>query len=282
MIRTLRRLLPRGTKLGHAGTLDPEAFGVLPIALGEATKLISYAQEGRKVYKFRVYWGEQRTTDDAEGEILLRSEKRPQIEEIEAELPHFLGKIEQVPPRYSAKKIQGKRACDLMRQGQDLEALEPCAVEIDAFKLEEATSDFADFKVTCSKGTYVRSLARDLGERLGCYGYATSIHRVKVGSFQEDSCICLEKLANLEKNGILTTMIKPPQAVLDDIPAVLVELEEVQKVLHGQAIVVDVALDLSEGETVQVINASGNLVALARVGEGQQLFPKRVFPQLCV
>jgi len=167
-------------KAGHAGTLDPLASGLLPIALGEATKTVPYVMEGAKIYHFRVNWGQERSTDDLEGEITKTSEKRPTREQIEALLPNYTGFIMQIPPQFSAIKIDGQRAYDLARGGENVE-IKPREVEILEFHLKEMTPEGDTvFAIECGKGTYVRSLARDLGRDLGCYGYIADLRRVEV------------------------------------------------------------------------------------------------------
>lgn len=284
VIKQLRRMLPRGTKLGHAGTLDPDAYGVLVVAIGEATKLISNAQEGLKRYRFFMHWGENRDTDDDSGEVVARSQARPSLKEIIGTLDEFTGAILQQPPIYSAKKIQGKRACDRVRAGEDIPELKPCPVTVHSFKLLEGEDltdpgmkvDKVRAEIVCSKGTYVRSLARDLGQKLGCYGYASGIHRIQVGPFCIDHALTLEKLASFVKKGILSTVIQSPQAVLDDIPAVVVASDFVDKVRLGQSIVIDTPVKKRFDETVRVMDQGGNLVALGSF-EGGTFAPKRVF-----
>src|SRR5690606_13807196 len=167
-------------KAGHAGTLDPLASGMLPIALGEATKTVPYVMDGDKVYRFTVAWGEERTTDDREGEASARSDARPERQAILDLLPDFTGVIMQVPPRFSAIKIAGERAYDLAREGEEVE-IPPREVEIGRLELISCPdADHAVFEIECGKGTYVRSLARDFGRRLGCYGHVSELRRTMV------------------------------------------------------------------------------------------------------
>ena len=184
----VRRLF-QAQKAGHAGTLDPLASGVLPIALGEATKTVPYVMDGEKAYEFVVRWGQATTTDDREGEVIESSDYRPERAEIEAVLHRFVGEISQRPPAFSAIKVDGQRSYDLARQG-DLKELPARTIRIDALRLREVIDpDHARFEVACGKGTYVRSLARDLALALGTKGYVQLLRRTRVGSFTEKSTI---------------------------------------------------------------------------------------------
>jgi tRNA pseudouridine55 synthase len=178
-------------RVGHAGTLDPLASGALPIALGEATKTVPFVMDGRKLYRFTVRWGEERDTDDAEGRVVARSNQRPSADAIRALLPSFTGCIQQVPPRYSAIKIEGERAYDLARDGEMVE-LAARPIEIGRLELVNIPDpDHAVLETECGKGTYVRSLARDLGRVLGCFGHISALRRAAVGSFGEATMILL-------------------------------------------------------------------------------------------
>jgi tRNA pseudouridine55 synthase len=239
-VAAVRRLT--GTKkAGHIGTLDPLAEGLLPIALGEGTKLIHLLEKAHKTYVFTVQWGSQTTTDDREGEVVHTSDNRPSAAQIEAILPQFIGQIQQTPPIYSAIKVNGQRAYAMARAGAS-EAeigLKSRMVQIFEFKLLESQADsaqdFSVFEVHCGAGTYVRSLARDMGQLLGCYGYVTKLIRTKVGFFDQESKILL---ANLEENGhsAPNMWLAPPQTGLDDIPALAVHPHEVQQLRHGIAL----------------------------------------------
>ncbi len=172
-------------RAGHAGTLDPLASGGLPIALGEATKTVPFVMDGRKRYRFTVRWGEERDTDNSEGRPVAASDDRPSAEAIRALLPRFTGLIEQVPPQYSAIKIQGERAYDLAREGETVE-LQPRPVEIhELVLLDQPDNDHSVFEAECGKGTYVRSLARDMGRLLGCFGHVSALRRTACGPFDE-------------------------------------------------------------------------------------------------
>lgn len=229
-VDAVKRLLPRGTKIGHAGTLDPLASGVLVLAVGKATKLIQHVQDAPKEYVFTATWGAERSTDDMEGEITITSDKRPTLAEIEAILPKFTGEIMQAPPAFSAIKIDGKRAYALARAGQAPEMKERM-VRVDQLSVIPAEagiysrmdshlrgSDETTFRVVCGKGTYIRSLARDMGRELGVYAYVSMLRRTRVGIFDENSAISLENLEKLVHKGDLG-FLREPQAVLDDILA---------------------------------------------------------------
>ncbi len=186
--------LAKGAKTGHGGTLDPLATGVLPIAFGEATKTVPYVMDGRKIYRFTVRWGEARNTDDTEGSVTATSEVRPDRAAIEAVLPDFVGEIEQVPPAFSAIKVDGVRAYDLARDNQAV-ALDARIVQIDRLELDSMPdADHAVFRVECGKGSYMRSLARDIALALGTVGHVTALRRIAVGPFHEDTAHSLAKL----------------------------------------------------------------------------------------
>ena len=230
------RRLTKSAKAGHAGTLDPLATGVLPIALGEATKTIPYMMEDRKQYRFQVTWGEQRTTGDAEGVVDSTSLSRPDKQAIIAVLPQFTGIIQQCPPAFSAIKVEGQRAYALARAGEAV-ILTSRPVTIHELILESmASPDQATFLVTCGTGTYVRSLARDLAQALGTVGYVSSLRRTFVGKFQEKDTILLEKLRELSHKSTIDQGILPLGAVLDDIPAVPVTAEDADLIRQGQRI----------------------------------------------
>ena len=230
------RWLMKAQKAGHAGTLDPLATGILPIALGEATKTISYIQDGFKTYSFTVQWGEQRDTDDGEGKIIATSDVRPSKEQIESILKNYTGTIMQTPPKFSAIKIDGARAYDLARDGEEVE-LKEREVFIESLSLLTATPDTADFRMVCGKGTYVRSLARDMGRELGCLGYITALKREKVGPFTLESSISLDKLAGLDDIARLNeAVLFPLETALDDIPALAVREDEAARLRNGQVL----------------------------------------------
>lgn len=222
-------------KIGHAGTLDPLASGILPIALGEATKLVQYMMEDDKVYIFTVTWGEQRTTDDREGEVMATSAIRPTPEQINAVLPDFRGTIQQKPPTFSAIKVDGERAYALARAGEAVELAER-PVDIYELDLTETTSDTATFRCVCGKGTYVRSLARDIAEELGTKGYVSRLIRENVGPFSLNDAISLDIFRENPDKDALERNVLPVQTVLDDIPELAVTDTEASRLKNGQKI----------------------------------------------
>ncbi|WP_455374338.1 tRNA pseudouridine(55) synthase TruB [Limibacillus halophilus] len=269
-------------KAGHGGTLDPLASGVLPIAFGEATKTVAYAMEGEKSYRFTLRWGQATETDDTEGAVIAESHRRPTRAEIEAALPAFLGEIEQTPPRYSAVKLQGERAYDLARDGQEFE-LKKRLVEIHELTLLDIPDeDHAELEMRCGKGVYVRSLARDLGEALGTHAHVSALRRTAVGAFTEDKSISLDSLESLGHSPAAFEHLLPIETALDDIPALALSEVEALSLKRGQSVSLlsrlykerITALDLEVGEVVCAM-AKGKPVALARY-EGGSLSPVRV------
>jgi tRNA pseudouridine55 synthase len=266
--------LTGAAKVGHAGTLDPLATGVLPMALGEATKTVSYLMDGTKAYRFTVRWGEARDTDDAEGKVTAESDRRPTAAEIEAVLPAFLGPIEQTPPAYSAIKVDGRRAYDLARNDQAPD-LKPRTVVIQALDLVAVPDrDHAEFQAISGKGAYMRSLARDMAEKLGTCGHISALRRTAVGPFRENQAISLEMLESVGHSAPLSEHLLPVDTVLDDIPALALTETEARKMSHGQAIpVLPVASrspfkNIGQGDVVRAM-AEGRLVALARITGGE-------------
>ncbi len=257
-------------KAGHGGTLDPMASGVLPIALGEATKTLGYILDGQKAYRFEVKWGEARSTEDREGEITATSPHRPSRHEIEQALPFFRGTIDQLPPIYSALKVGGKRAYALAREGKEV-VLAPRRLTIESLELLENSDESAVFEVVCSKGTYVRSLARDLALRLGTCGHLISLRRLRAGPFHEKDAILLDSLLKIGHNTDLMDYVVPLQDALADILALEVEDKEARLLRQGQCISSPYG-----GEEVVLILCGGVPQALARVGEGV-IKPLRVF-----
>ncbi|MBV8060640.1 MAG: tRNA pseudouridine(55) synthase TruB [Alphaproteobacteria bacterium] len=233
----VRRLLG-GKKVGHGGTLDPLATGILPLAFGEATKLIPYVMDNDKGYEFTVRWGEARTTDDSEGTVTAASDARPTRDAILAALPAFTGVIQQTPPIYSAIKLEGERAYDLARAGEQVEL---ASRQVDIYELtfiDQPDADHARFYVSCGKGMYVRSLARDLALKLGTYGYVSALRRTHVGPFSLENAISLENLEALgHKNAALTALLDL-QAALDDIPGLTLTASEAQRLRSGQEVMI--------------------------------------------
>lgn len=267
----VRRLL-NADKAGHAGTLDPLATGVLPLAFGEATKTVPFVQDGRKTYAFTVTWGEARDTGDAAGTVTATSAVRPARPAIEAVLPGFLGQISQVPPAYSAIKVDGQRAYDLARQGQEFE-LAARTIVIDRLDLVETGPDTASFTVECGKGTYVRVLATDLAEKLGTVGYVSALRRTRVGPWTVAQAISLDRLGELVLSAAPEAYLHPVAAALADIPALALTDAEAQRLKAGQAIRV-ATFDGPPGEVCAMAN--GLPIAVARVLDGE-VRPVRVF-----
>jgi tRNA pseudouridine55 synthase len=235
-VSAVRRIF-NAKKAGHAGTLDPLASGILPIALGEATKTVPFAMEGDKVYRFTVKWGERTDTLDAEGEIVATSDHRPAQAEIEAVLERFIGEIDQVPPAYSAIKVDGERAYDLARDGEDVQ-LDARTVRIDALTLLDCpTAEMAVFEMRCGKGAYVRSLARDIALALGTEGHVAALRRMRVGAFSLAESTRLDALAEMAHKGAASEALLPVQTALDDIPALAVTEEEAFHLKQGRPIV---------------------------------------------
>jgi tRNA pseudouridine55 synthase len=225
------KFLFNAKKAGHAGTLDPLASGVLPVAFGEATKTVPVVQDGAKSYRFRVRWGEESATDDAEGEIVARSNQRPAPAEIESFLPRFVGVILQTPPTFSAIRIAGARAYDLAREGEIFE-IEPRPIHVYRLELISAETDAAVLEAECGKGAYVRAIARDLGRALGCYGHVIELRRTRVGPFSADSGVPLDRLP--DDADLMARALLPLQAGLAEVPIVPVDRSEAATLRRGQ------------------------------------------------
>ena len=267
-------------KVGHGGTLDPLATGLLPLAFGEATKTVSYIMDGLKEYRFTVRWGEARDTDDAEGRVTAESPHRPGKREIEAALGGYEGQIEQVPPAYSAVKIGGKRAYVLAREDKPVE-LAARRVWVEQFRLLSADgADHAEFEVTCGKGTYMRALARDLAVTLGTFGHITSLRRTRIGPFTEADAISLDYIDEIAHSAAAAEILRPVETVLDDIPALALTEIEARRLKNGQPIsALEVArrtpfTDIRQGVVFCAL-AGGKPVALAKL-EGGEIRPVRV------
>jgi tRNA pseudouridine55 synthase len=278
-VSVIKRLFS-AKRAGHAGTLDPLASGALPIALGEATKTVPFVMDGRKLYRFTVRWGEERDTDDAEGRITATSANRPSPEAIRAQLASFTGLIQQVPPRFSAIKVEGERAYDLAREG---EAVELAARPVEIARLELVNTPDADHAVLeaeCGKGTYVRSLARDMGRSLGCFGHVSALRRVAVGPFGEKTMIPLAELEALchrtaTGEGDFAGLILPVETALDDIPALAVSRADAARLQRGQAVIMR-GRDAPIFRGPVYVTCGGQLLALAETDHGE-IVPKRVF-----
>jgi tRNA pseudouridine55 synthase len=254
-------------KAGHAGTLDPLASGILPIALGEATKTVPFVMDGRKSYVFTVTWGVETNTDDAEGEVVERTDKVPERAEIEALLPRFTGSIEQVPPRFSAIKIQGERAYDLARDGEVVE-LQARIVEIDRLAVVGHAGDHTVLEADCGKGTYVRAIARDLGRALGCLGHISALRRTRVGPFTEDDAVVVDEVATTPE------ALRPVETALNEIPSIVVSRDMATRLMRGQSIILRGREAPVSGKVYAT--CGGVLVAVGDVERGE-LVPHRVF-----
>ncbi|MDE1172302.1 MAG: tRNA pseudouridine(55) synthase TruB [Parvibaculaceae bacterium] len=266
-------------KGGHAGTLDPLATGILAVALGEATKTVPFIMDATKTYRFTVRFGIATDTDDREGVPIATSELRPSDHEIEAALTCFTGEIDQLPPRFSAVRVAGERAYDLARAGEDV-TLTPRRVTIHEARLVgRPDADHAEFEILCSKGTYVRSIARDMGEMLGCRGHIAVLRRTRVGPFGEAEAIPLDKIWSLGHSAAdtetLSAYLCPLETALDDIPALAVSEQEAARLRQGQAV-------MMRGRDAPILSGSvlamhrGNPVALTEYERGE-LKPVRVF-----
>ena len=271
-------------KAGHAGTLDPLATGVLPIALGEATKTVPYVMDGAKSYRFTACFGEARDTDDLEGRVIATSDIRPDDAAIWAALPEFTGTVSQVPPVYSAIKIDGQRSYKMARDGNG--ELPPARdVEISRFELiDRPDADHAVFEVDCGKGTYIRSLARDLGVRLGSVAHVSELRRTLCGPFSEKDAISLDKLAETMLSAPPQDSLLPVTTALDDIPALAMTDTQTDHLRHGRAVRArsgsTIFVDANELDAIRdgdvLCAMSGEIpVALARL-EGEEIRPVRV------
>ncbi len=279
-----RALKPQ--KAGHAGTLDPLASGILPIALGEATKTVPYVQDSIKTYNFTVTWGEQRATDDAEGEAIATSDKRPARADIESLLPAFIGDIEQTPPQFSAIKVDGERAYDLARNGEAVE-LKSRQVYIESLEIVDHTPEKSAFRCVCGKGTYVRSLARDMGLKLGCFGYISLLERAAVGPFTLETAIKLDIFQNMDDKPATEQVLLPLQTALDDIPVLALREQEAARLKNGNALsfvskpdldrMADAGIDWNGRSIVTALTTHDKkAIAIVEV-EGVELHPIRIF-----
>jgi tRNA pseudouridine55 synthase len=279
-------------KAGHAGTLDPLASGMLPIALGEATKTVPYVQDGAKIYRFTVAWGEERSTDDLEGPVTQNSDRRPAEVDVRALLPKYTGVIMQTPPQFSAIKIAGERAYDLAREGEtvDIPARE---IEIGRLDIVEHAADRTLFEVECGKGTYVRSLARDMGRDLGCFGHIAELRRVEVEPFTQEDFVTVAELEAARFGeqreadgdadvvdapidfGAIDALLVDTAAALDCLPQIAISDEAATKIRLGNPVIIrgrDAPVEAEEA----CATARGKLVAIGAIEQGM-FKPKRVF-----
>jgi tRNA pseudouridine55 synthase len=278
------RWLFNAQKAGHAGTLDPLATGVLPIALGEATKTVPFMMDANKAYRFMIEWGRSTTTLDREGETTGTSDVRPTVAQVEAALPAFVGEIQQIPPQYSAIKVDGERAYDLARAGEAFE-LAARAVVVHAARVSAAPdADHVEIEVECGKGTYVRSIVRDLAAALGAEAHVSALRRTRVGPFGEDRAILLENLEDMSHKAALPEVLLPVETALDDIPALAVTAEDAFRLAQGRPIVLvprqveNLKARLTGGSRLVSAMDGDRLVALAEMRAGK-LNPVRVFLQ---
>ena len=262
-------------KAGHSGTLDPLATGILPIALGEATKTVSYVVDGEKAYSFTVRWGAETSTDDTEGGVVKSSDARPSPADIQALLPQFEGEIMQVPPSFSAIKIDGARAYDLARGGEAVE-LQARAVAIDELRLANMPdASTSEFEARCGKGTYVRALARDMGRKLGCYGHVIALRRTRVGPFHQSEAVTLEQLEAAAAAGETKSLLRSVETALADLQELPVSQGDAASLVRGQAVLI-------RGRDAPVLSgpayatSKGRLIALGELSQGA-LHPTRVF-----
>lgn len=265
-------------KAGHGGTLDPLATGILPLALGEATKTVMYVMDAPKRYRFTVRFGAATNTDDSEGEVTRTSEARPTDAEIALALKGFEGRIMQRPPDFAAVKVAGERAYDLARRGEVLD-LPPREVHfIEITLVERPDTDHAVLEARCGKGAYIRALARDLGEALGCFAHVTALRRLEVGAFTVDAAIDLDTLVEIVQDDSLPQALVPVSTALADIPALAVTEPQAARLRSGHPIQVVPRLvvgEVKEGGTIQAVR-DGVVVALGRLVDGE-LSPLRVF-----
>jgi len=273
-------------KAGHAGTLDPLATGVLAVALGEATKTVPYAMDAQKTYRYTAHWGEARDSDDAEGRVTATSDRRPTREEIEAAIPALTGHIQQIPPAYSAIKVDGERAYDLARDGETV-VLEPRTVFIRSVQLLEVPdAGHAVFEMVCGKGAYVRAWVRDLALALGTFGHVSQLRRLAIGNFKVSDAVPLETLKGFVHSPAAFEHLLPLSTALDGIPALAVTGQDAVRLKSGNPILVRprefariadaVQADDLQGLTVYLSTGEGEPVALAQFAQGE-LRPFRVF-----
>ena len=277
-VSRVKRLF-QANKAGHAGTLDPLATGILPIALGEATKTVAFVMDGSKQYRFTVRFGAETDTDDAEGKIVATGGRRPSRAEIEAALPQFTGDIMQMPPRYSALKVDGARAYDLAREDEDFELVER-PVHIDWLRIVDLPDgDHCVIEAECGKGTYVRAVARDLGRALGSFGHVAALRRTRVGIFSEADAVPLSTLdalaAGPEAHAALLGLLKPVETALGDLPELSLSGPDAARLKMGQPVLLR-GRDAPIMAGAAYATSRGKLVAIGEVAQGE-LRPRRIF-----
>jgi tRNA pseudouridine55 synthase len=279
VVNEMRRLA-NAAKAGHGGTLDPLATGVLPVALGEATKTMRYIVDGTKSYQFTLRWGIATDSDDADGAVIATSDGRPEAAAVRAVLPRFTGEISQIPPRYSAIKVAGQRAYDLAREGESFD-LEARTVFVEAIELVATPDpDHAIFEVTCGPGAYMRGLGRDIAQAVGTVGHITALRRTRVGPFRVENAISLDELRSFEDSAAVLQHMLPVETALDDIPALALTDSEARRLRSGQAVPLLRKMDLqriaglNDGDTVLALGR-GKPIALTRYAAGE-VHPLRV------
>jgi tRNA pseudouridine55 synthase len=269
-VSAVRRIF-NAKKAGHAGTLDPLASGILPLAVGEATQTVPYVVDGEKAYTFTVRWGIETETDDSEGRAVATSDLRPGVAQIEAALPRFTGAIEQVPPRYSAIKVDGERAYDLARDGEAVE-LQARIVNVHALRLVAHDAETATFEAECGKGTYVRAIARDLGRALGCLGHVIALRRTRVGPFTLDDAVPFSELEAAGAGAI--DALLPVEGGLVELPCVVLNRDAATRLRRGQPVILRGRDAPAEGA---VYGACGGVVIAVGQVEKGEFVPVRVF-----
>ena len=269
-------------KAGHAGTLDPLATGILPIALGEATKTVPFLVDADKSYRFTIAWGRTTATYDLEGEILAVSDVRPSPDAVAARLHRFIGEIDQVPPAYSAIKIGGERAYDLARAGEVFDIAARRVNIFDARLVDAPDEDHVTLEVDCGKGVYIRALVRDLADLLGACGHVSALRRTRVGRFSQADAVTLEMLEDLGYEPGQSEALLPVETALDDIPVLAVTDEDAFRLKQGRSVVLvprqveAVKAGLKPGSRTVSAMSGGSMVALCEMRAGR-LEPSRVF-----
>jgi tRNA pseudouridine55 synthase len=275
-VAVVKRLLS-AKKAGHAGTLDPLATGILPIALGDATKTVPFIMDSQKTYVFTVTWGMATDTDDTEGTPIAHAEHRPSQADVAAILPRYIGEIQQLPPKFSALKIEGERAYDLARQGIDV-VLQRRTVTIESLTIVEHTAQATTFEVLCGKGTYVRSLARDFGQDLGCYGHISALRRTRVGPFSLDQAVNLDTLAEYAESektaptpALKNPFVQPVDMALLNLPRVVVPINALSRVRRGLPVYLreNTPTIILSRETLYAVEDHGHVIAIGHIDEGE-------------
>lgn len=284
VVSILKRLF-NAQKVGHGGTLDPLADGILPIAFGEATKTSQWAMDCDKEYVFTIEWGSSTASQDKEGEVIATSDVRPSPEQVEAALPGFIGDIEQVPPKYSAIKIQGERAYDLMRGGEEFEIPSRQVTVYEAELIATEDADHATLRVVSGKGFYVRAMARDLAAALGAEGHVSQLRRTRVGALAEDNAVSLAALeAMIENKENLMAQLQPLQTILDDVPKIEIDRGDADALKLGRDVVLlphiveqwRVEADANSDDRLALAMSDHKAVALGEVRAGR-FQPRKVF-----